>query len=402
MPSFRLLASGQFTSTVGDYCYAVAIPWLVLSSHGSPALLGFVMACYGIPRMALIPAGGILADKVGPRTLMLYSDIGRGAAVLVLTLLASRHAASLAALGPPGAVVGAGEGLFLPASFSIVPALLDSQRLAAGNALSTATVSAGSLIGPALGAGLVALTRASTAAFAVDAASFVVSTLTLTLIPRQAVPGSHAAVAAARDNQPSEDAGASALAFLRQARAVQVILLVVVAANLGNSGMDAVAVPALAYAKWGPAGFGALLACAAAGMTIGSLAGARTNRILPAKLFTFAVFGIAVAFCAVPFIGEAGAAAAMLVSGACIGLANVVVLTVVQNQIPSAVLGRVMSLFMLCAFGSYPVSVLAAGQFVHHLGPVPFFPVAGVLLAATMLGGLRVREFRRFGAAGRP
>jgi len=40
--SFRLLGAGQFASTVGDLCYAVALPWLILSSHGGPVLLGTV------------------------------------------------------------------------------------------------------------------------------------------------------------------------------------------------------------------------------------------------------------------------------------------------------------------------------------------------------------------------
>ena len=48
--SFRLLCGGQFASTIGDYCYAVALPWLVLSSQGGAILLGTVLACYGVPR----------------------------------------------------------------------------------------------------------------------------------------------------------------------------------------------------------------------------------------------------------------------------------------------------------------------------------------------------------------
>ena len=78
-----------------------------------------------------------------------------------------------------------------------MPSLLDGERLAAGNALSTAAVQVGSLLGPALGGALVAVTHASTAAFAVDAASFGVSALTLLLIPRQATSGSVAAEAEA-------------------------------------------------------------------------------------------------------------------------------------------------------------------------------------------------------------
>ena len=154
--SFRLLAGGQFTSTIGDFCYAVALPWLVLSTHGGAVLLGIVLACYGVPRTVLIPVGGVLADKVGPRTLMLAADAARCVLVAGLTLLAARHTASLAALGPIAALIGAGEGLFIPASFAIMPSLLDEERLAAGNALSTAAVQAGSLLGPALGGVLVA------------------------------------------------------------------------------------------------------------------------------------------------------------------------------------------------------------------------------------------------------
>jgi MFS family permease len=65
VPAFRLLAAGQFASTIGDSCYAVALPWLVLSDHGSAAQLGVVLACYGIPRAMLTLPGGSLADRVG-------------------------------------------------------------------------------------------------------------------------------------------------------------------------------------------------------------------------------------------------------------------------------------------------------------------------------------------------
>ena len=67
VPAFGLLAVGQFTSTIGDCCYAVALPWLVLSSHSSAASLGVVLACYGVPRVVLTVPAGSLADRCGPR-----------------------------------------------------------------------------------------------------------------------------------------------------------------------------------------------------------------------------------------------------------------------------------------------------------------------------------------------
>ena len=400
--SFRLLAGGQFTSTIGDYCYAVALPWLVLSSRGGTILLGTVLACYGVPRMVLIPVGGVLADKVGPRTVMLAADVGRCVLVAVLAVLAARHTASLAALGPLAAGIGAGEGLFIPASFAIMPSLLDAERLAAGNAISTAAVQAGSLVGPALGGALVAATHASTWAFVIDAASFVVSALTLALIPRKAVAGTVSAGADRADTAAGADGeGQGALAFLKKSRVLQVILLVVIAANLANGGIDGVALPSLAHDQFGAGGYGALLACFAAGSVLGTLAAARTGGLRRPAIFASAVFLVeATAFALTPYLGgEAGAAAALFAAGAANGLGNVTFLTVMQKWAPPALLGRIMSAVMLCAFGSYPLSVAVSGVLVRHVGPSLFFPIAGALVAVAILGGLTQREFREFGAA---
>jgi len=399
--SFRLLAGGQFASTIGDYCYAVALPWLVLSAHGGVILLGTVLACYGVPRTVLIPVGGVLADKLGPRTLMLAADAMRCVVVAALAVLAARHVTSLAALGPIAVLIGAGEGLFIPASFAIMPSLLDGERLTAGNALSTAAVQAGSLLGPALGGALVAATRASTAAFAVDAASFGISALTLLLIPRRPAAGSVAAAATAAPAgtaAPAQSGGV--LTLLRRSRTFQVIVVVVIAANLANGGMGEVALPALAHATYGAAGYGALLACLALGGIAGTLGATRAGGLRAPAMFASAVFLAESVFIAlVPYLGgEPGAAAMLCLSGVCNGLGNVIFLTVLQKWVAPGQLGRVMGVLMLCAFGTFPLSVAVSGVLVRHLGPVPFFPVAGALVAVAILFGLTQREFRAFGA----
>ena len=393
VPSFRLLCGGQFASTIGDYCYAVALPWLVLSQHGGTVLLGIVLACYGVPRTILIPAGGVLADKLGSRTLMLLADGARAVLVAALTVLAARHVVSLAALGPLAALIGAGEGLFIPASFAIMPSLLDREQLAAGNALSTAAVQAGSLLGPVLGGALVAATQASTVAFGLDAASFVISGLTLTFI--RTAPATE--TVAGETPPPAE----GVLALLRRSRALQVLLVVVIAANLAGGGMGEVALPALAHARFGAAGYGALLACLAVGGIAGTLGAARTGGLRAPVVFASVIFLVySVCISGVPYLGgEAGAAAFLCLAGACNGLGNVTVLTVMQKWVSPGVLGRVMGVVMLCAFGSFPLSVAVSGVLVRHLGPVPFFPVAGALVAVAVLFGLTQREFRTLGQA---
>ena len=289
--NFQLLAAGQFTSTVGDYCYAVALPWLVLSAHGGPVLLGTVLACYGVPRTVLIPVGGILADKIGPRAIMLAADAARCVLVTALVVLAAQRLASLPLLAPVAALLGAGEGLFLPASFAIMPALLEPDQLAAGNALSSAMVQIGSLAGPVLG-GILVASAGSAPAFAVDAATFAVSAITLALLRpgRLAAPesagtgsaadgpaevGSGAAGSGSGLEGPSAAqrgpaAGQSGLwALLRESRLLQVIVILCVVANLAYSGAFEVALPALAHASYGAGGYGALVACLGAGESPG-------------------------------------------------------------------------------------------------------------------------------------
>ena len=78
------------------------------------------------------------------------------------------------------------------------------------------------------------------------------------------------------------------LALLRRSRLLQVLLIVVIAANLAGGGMGEVALPSLAHARFGAAGYGALLACLAAGGVIGTLAAARTGGLRTPAIFATA------------------------------------------------------------------------------------------------------------------
>lgn len=412
---FRLLTAGQATSTVGDYFYAVALPWLVLSAKGSPALLGTVLACYGVPRTILIPVGGVLADKIGPRILMFAADFARCGLVSVLAILAVRHVASLAVLAPVAGVIGAGEGLFIPASYTIMPSLLPTNRLAAGNAVFTAAQQAGSLIGPALGGALVAIAGPSPA-FAVDAASFAVSAATLAMIPRRAtnVSGSPATAAiGSADRTPiagvnmaagtdqSGFSGGGVPALLRRSRVLQVILVTALASNLASGGLGEVALPSLAHDRFGASGYGVMLACLAAGSMVGTLAAARADSLRRPTVFaSLTVLAGSAALSVTPFLrGLSGADAALAVLGICMGLGNVIVITQLQKSAPPAVLGRVMSVVTLCAMGTFPLSVAVTGVLVGHIGPSPFFPIAGAVSALAGLWGLAQREWRTLGTS---
>jgi hypothetical protein len=395
---FRLLAAGQFTSATGDSCYAVALPWLVLTGHGSVAMLGLVLACYGIPRTALIPVSGLLSDRVGARPLMLVADGARCVLVGALALVALGHHATLAGLGPLAALTGASEGVFIPPSYALMPSLLPPDQLQAGNAIANAATEGGSLIGPALGAPLVALAGPAFG-FAADAASFAVSAVTLALIPGRR---------AGRVRRRGWPGGSERLwPLIRRERLIQVMLAVVIVANLASDGTLEVATPALAHTRYGAIGYGTLMACLAAGSMAGNLAGMlgrapgrgrgwNTPAVRSAGSFVLEGMAIMV----LPFLGGLpGAAVAALAVGVTNGFGNVLFITLLQQWAPAALLGRFMSLIMVAALGMLPLSAGLAGVLVLRFGAAPYFPVTGAVVAIAVLGALTQREFRCLGTA---
>jgi hypothetical protein len=76
--------------------------------------------------------------------------------------------------------------------------------------------------------------------------------------------------------------------------------------------------------------------------------------------------------------------------------------TMAQRSIPSAILGRVLSMIMLCTTGTFPLSVAVTGVLVRHVGTTPSFPIAGVFLVVAVLGGNSQGAFRDFGRQAEP
>jgi MFS family permease len=403
--SFRFLVAGQFASNLGDACYAVALPWYVLVEHGGPLLLGTVLAAYGVPRTAALAFGGHASDRWRPWTVMLGSDVVRAICTAALAAAAALGPARTVILVPIAVVLGVGEGLFLPGSFAIVPTLLPDADLQAGNALTSGGTQLAMLAGPALGGALVALAGPGTA-FAIDAASFVVSAATLAGV-RSAQ--ARAPVALGTPVAPADPPGAPAptlRGLLRSQRVLQVMLLVIIAANLGSSGVDGVAIPSLAH---GPlhtsaAGYGALIAAFAAGALLGTVAAGQGRRARrPAIVGSAAYLAEALFLAVVPYLGGVVlVAAALAVTGVMNGFGNVVMITVFQRWAPPDLLGRLTGLLLLASFGVFPVSVALGALVVHDLGPAPFFPIAAAALAAAILLGLSQRSWRQLGTIGAP
>jgi MFS family permease len=176
---FRLLFLGQALSVIGDRMTAVVLPFAVLSIGGSATDVGLVAAAGFLPFIFLGLVGGVIADRLERRRILIASDLVR-----LLTqatagvLLVSGHAEvwHLAALA---AVFGAADSFFSPAFTGLMPLTIAGDRhLQQANALRGMSYSTGSVVGPVLG-GLLVATAGEGATLLVDAGTFGVSVLCL-------------------------------------------------------------------------------------------------------------------------------------------------------------------------------------------------------------------------------
>jgi predicted MFS family arabinose efflux permease len=170
---FRLLFTGQLISLLGDSFTSIALAFAVLSI-GSASDLGYVFAAKSIPLVTFLLVGGVFADRLSRRAVMLTADVVRlgtqgGTAALFLT-----HSAHVWQVALLQAVSGTATAFFNPASTGLTPMTVSAERLQQANALRGLSMSSTGLVGLALGGAVVTLAGPGWA-LAVDAASYGVS-----------------------------------------------------------------------------------------------------------------------------------------------------------------------------------------------------------------------------------
>lgn len=402
---FQLLAGGQFVSNIGDGLYAVALPWYVLSHHGGAVLLGTVLAAYGIPRTCLIMVGGHLSDRISPWTVMMGADVGRLVLAGGLAALAATRQPEFLALAPIAFGLGAGEGLFLPASYAIMPKLVADDQLQSGNALLSASTQLAVFAGPALGGAVVAA-LSSAAGFGLDALTFGVSALTLWRLGATVAARSAARGASADGRLGFGEAGPvpgppRLSAFVRREPVVPLIMAINIAANLGSAGASEVALPLLArqHLHAGAGGYGALVAGFGVGALTGSLVATKLNSTRRPAVAAGLIFLAQVPLmgCLPWAPGLIPAVAMMALWGGLNMCANVTTQTAFQRWAPPGLIGRLSGLLMTTSYGMFPVSVALAGLVAHRYGPGAFFILAAVAVGATLAWALSHQAFRNFG-----
>jgi MFS family permease len=182
------LWTGLVISLLGDGIFFVAVAWQVLAIDNRPSALALVGLSAAAPQVVLLLVGGVLSDRLPRRTILVASDIARGAALALLALIGWTGSVHLWHLCVVGMVIGAGTAFAAPAFDAIVPDLVPEEDLHQANGLDQfLRPVALYLIGPALGGVLVAALGLP-GAFAADAASFAFSAWCLSRIAPLSLP----------------------------------------------------------------------------------------------------------------------------------------------------------------------------------------------------------------------
>jgi MFS family permease len=386
---FGLLWSGQTTSVVGDgiFSVALALETLRISNHAST--LSYVLAARVAPNALLLLFAGALVDRLPRRLVVLGADLSRGLAIAALTGLVAAHALTVVELVVISIVVGVGDAFFYPAYMAIIPELLPSELLAQGNAFNSGSQTIGQAVaGPAIGGAVVAAFGASSA-FAVDAASFLVSAgclLAMRAVPRPASTGKSILA----------DVHFGLRWTVRQ-RWLWYGILAASVANFAAFSPTGVLIPLIVRdgLHQGGRGVRAVFAVGGAGGAFAALAVGRFGTPVRRMTAIYLVWAIAAASLVglglAPDVFVVGAFGAIAFGGLVYG--NLVWQTMSQQLIPGQMLGRVSSIDWLFSICLSPLGILVAGVLATTIGARDTM-VAGALVSLAMAGVIFVPGVR--------
>jgi DHA3 family tetracycline resistance protein-like MFS transporter len=174
--SFALLWAGQTTSRFGDSLHRIALAWWVLEKTGSATAMGTVLILTQIPLLLFLLIGGIVVDRFPRIRIMFASDVLSGIIVSLIALFSWLNVLEIWHIYIASLVFGFVEAFFFPAYQAVIPQITPKDMLTSANSLNGLSARMTGIIGPVMGAALVA-SGGTSLTFALDALSFFISAL---------------------------------------------------------------------------------------------------------------------------------------------------------------------------------------------------------------------------------
>jgi MFS family permease len=394
---YRLLAGSLMLSLFGDGIWLVAVVWEVIERGGSPLDLSVVATGSSIGLVAAVLVGGVVADRVPQRHILVTVELVKGVAVGAAAALAATDTVEIWHLAVTAMIIGAADGFFYPAYSALLPSILPTESLLAANGiegvLRPAAVQAA---GPAA-ASLAIATSAPWVAFAVTSASQFLAVIVLVFMV--IIPVTH-------DLSDTRHPVRALFGDLREGFLYMLhtpwllgTLLFALLLVLLIMGPIEVLLPFAVKDQTGggAAAFALALAAFGVGGAIGSMAVASLP--LPRRYLTVMNMLWGLGCVPLAIIGLTSQlwvmVIALFVTGFGFSAATVIWGTLLQRRIPLRLLGRVSSLDFFVSLAFLPISMAFAGPIGEWVGIAPAFLVAGLAPVVLAVAAVLIFRMRR-------
>jgi MFS family permease len=381
-PEFRKLFLGQATSVVGSMFRVVALPFAVLAIGGSASEIGLVMAAGLVPLAVLVLAGGVWADRLPRRLVMMVADLARAALQMAAAALLIAGVAEVWQLAVLQVGMGEAEAFFGPSYTGLVPEVVSPPRLQQANALQGLVTSGSITLGATL-AGLSVAVVGPGWAIGIDGLSFLVSAAFLWRLhparflgvrrrPAAAPAGEEPAVGAAAGERPESffrDLAAGWDEFRRHTW-IWVTVIGAAAFLFAVDGPLQVLGPIVAEDVYsGARTWGLTSAAMGIGQIAGGLLGLRWRPRRPILVICGGMWLAALPVALLALEAPVWALyAAMVAIGVEWGLYDPFWMTCMQRVVPPDRISRVAAYDWFCVLAFYPAGLALAGPLADAVG----------------------------------
>ena len=382
--NFLLFWSGAFLSNTGTWMQAVAQGWLVLQLSDSPFWLGFDGFMGTAPGLLLTLAGGVFADLMDRRQLLIYTQIVAGLAALTLGILVVTHVVQVWMILGLSFVTGCCLAIAGPSYMALVFDLVDRKDLANAVALNSTQFQLARVLGPVF-AGIGFKLFGVAGCFFANAVSFVFVVIGLKMVRfdrRGKVEGAPA--------RSMKDKGAfihdlvEGFRYVGKRPRVSILLIIsAVTSMFGAPYISMTPVFARDVFHLGETGLALLMGTAGAGALVGALFLAYLGDFRRKGWFVLGGdFAFAVCLICFSLSTRVGVSLIFLfLLGFGIVCSVAVSNTLLQKLVTDEMRGRVMSMFMLSFIGAMPIGNLIAGAASHRFGVQHTLAAGGVIIA---------------------
>ena len=378
-PEFRILWCGAFVSTVGTWMQKVAQSWLVFTLTDSAFLLGFDSFLGELPILLFSLIGGVVADRMDRRRVLLTSQYLQMSFALTLAALIYFDKVSIWHILVLSFLTGTAQAFGGPAYQALIPTLVAKKDISNAIALNSIQFNLARIIGPVI-AGLAFTALGAAACFLLNGVSFLAVVFSLSSLRSQTVPN--------EAGGKLLDELRSGLSFVRRQPVLMTLsFLAFCCTFFGVPLITMLPVFAKDVFRLGPRGYSGLLACTGVGAVIGALAvaalGNFSNKGRMALVLQVLFGTMAILFSLSPVLWLS--LTALLLAGIALVAVFALMTSLVQLQVPESMRGRVVSIYMMAFRGGTPLGSLATGFLVSHFSPS--WVLAGNGLIMCVVGG---------------